>query len=376
MRVSHLLACLACAGLVASFTWAVEPNPTTQPALPAQFAQPAQPTQASQPAQATVAVADWVAADVLALIASIPQNPIPTPTTNLLPPTSPATTSPTSSPTKSTAKSISLAARIVRVDLGSQGLPLTASSRAALDAAGVFVATNARPDIADVALELTSNKPVWLDESIAPQLRVKRADKSIEPAYWQDAALLSRTILLARKALTTADPANADAYTAQSRLVRDRFVALNDDLLRIYSPIPRQSRVLIVGAQGLGNLARGYEFKLLIVPSEFTSKDGSKAMDDLASLVVSQQIPAVFPVDAAPNLGVAELVSRVQRKGGSIAIAPALYINTPLATVTNAPGAVEQTLRHNANTIAAALTPKASLMANPNTRLAAPASPK
>lgn len=322
---------LACAGL------AMAPAPAPTPAATAPAKEDAK---AERP---MVATTDWIAADALRLIAGDDVDVILVPG---LPANTPASAAPAQTGTARTGERSRQQTELV----------LSEETRTAIDNADGLLSTDESRDLHIATRELCPQHAA-LVTAIRPQLRVKRADGSIEPAFWLDAALWARTVSVSRQALSKVAPDKDQAFQTRARDVRNTLMALNDKMLVSYSELPKDA-ILVVGAEGLGQVGRVHEREVRVVPSSLKTDADQAAMRELVDLIASRRIPVVFPIDGAPNANLEELVKRVKARGGDVRIGDALHVDTPLAGDDGSAGAVERVIRHNARVIRDGFTPK------------------
>ncbi len=331
-NLALVLSVLAFAGLAAAAP-AAPTAPTKEPA--------AQDAKAHRP---VVAVTDWIAADAVRLLAGSDIDVVVVPGLGLA---APARKVDAPKP----------GGAVVRPGTQREGeakVTLAPDARAAIDAADAFVSTN---EARDVHLAVRGLCPTQgaLVSAIRPQQRVTRADGSVEPAFWTDAALWARTVIVARQTLAKVAPAQDQALKDRAKDARNTLLALNDEMLTSLATLPKDT-VLIVGAEGLGQLARVHQLEVRVVPKSLDSQADREAMREIVDLVIARKIPAAFPVDGVINANLDELVTRVKARGGQLRIAHPLHVDTPAPGDDGSAGAVERMIRYNARTIRDAFT--------------------
>lgn len=297
-----------------------------------------------------VAATDWIAADALRLLAGkdvdvvvVPGLTLGTPARRLdLSTPQPASPGPTRTGERSRPAS---------------EFTLSEAARAAVDAAEGLVSTDESRDLHIATRDLCPAHAA-LVTTIRPQQRVERADGSVEPAFWVDAGLWARTVLVARQTLAKVAPEHDQALRTRAREARDALTALNDEMLKSYAELPRDA-VLIVGAEGLGQLARVHEREIRVVPSSLKTEQDQKEMGELVDLIIARRIPVAFPIDGVRNANLEELAKRVKARGGDLRIAQPLHVDTPIAGDDGSAGAVERMIRHNARVVRDGFTTKA-----------------
>lgn len=336
--------------LVASVCLCAAISSTAALAAPKPEPAPIAPTPSTK--KPVVAAADWIAADALRLLAgdtveirpvpglAAPLTPEATPTARATKPAAPANGSPDQQ--------------------SDAAVRLSDQARNAIDSADALLSALDAPGLHAAAKELCAVHGA-LATAIRPQLRALRADGTLEPAFWTDAALWARTVSVTRQTLAKLDPNHDPAAESllkeRANTLRSGLITLNDEMLNTYATLPHNAP-LIVGADGLGQVARVHHLDLHLVPRSLDSKEDQEAMRTLVELIIESHVPAVFPVDGRPNSNIDELVKRVKARGGTITIAPALHVDTPAPNDDGSAGAVERMIRHNARTIRDAFAPK------------------
>lgn len=366
-RTPALLVLVFAIGLSMSTLDATIAAPPAQPArTPDAQAAPASTTTAK--ARPRIAVTDWIAADALRLLAGNDVDIILVPGLNLASPAR-RTVAPAPSrqhPGTRVAPPRDGAERVVTPGTEParpgasaptpEPMPLAEESRKAIDAAEALLSTDESRELHAAAKDLCAHH-ASLASAIRPQLRVARADNAIEPAFWMDAGLWARTVLVARQTLTKAAPEHEERFKSRAQEARDRLLVLNDEMLASYGALPTNA-TLIVGAEGFGQLTRVHTLDVRVVPAGLNTKEEQEALREIVELILARKIPVVFPVDAMPNPTLDELVARVKARGGNVRIGATLHLDTPIPGDDGSAGAVERMLRHNARAVREGFTAK------------------
>lgn len=301
---------------------------------------------AAEAKRGTIAVTDWIAADAVRLLAGDDFDVVVVPGLGA------------STPARGAAAAALPERAGEAGDSVSDGTALDLSDqvKAAIGAAQGLLSTNEDGALHEATREMSPHQAA-LVSAIRPQLRVKRGDGTVEPAFWVDAALWARTVSVARQTLAKIAPEMDQSLMARAQDVRGRLMTLNDEMLLRYSELPRDA-VLVVGAEGLGQIGRVHEREVRVVPSSLKTEGEQQAMRALVDLIILRKTPVVFPIDGAPNANIDELVKRVRARGGAIRVGEALHVDTPLAGDDGSAGAVERMIRHNARVVRDGFTSK------------------
>lgn len=180
-----------------------------------------------------------------------------------------------------------------------------------------------------------------------------------DPHVWFDVSLWSKAVARVRDALIEKDSEGAEAYRTNAA----RYLAELDDLhawcRAEITRIPERARVLVTAHDAFGYFGRAYGMEVLAIQG--VSTDSEAGLRDIARLVdtlTSRRIPAVFVESSVPRKAIDALVEGCRAKGHEVRIGGELF-----SDAMGAPGTPEGTyigmVKHNVNTIVAALAPGA-----------------
>lgn len=172
-----------------------------------------------------------------------------------------------------------------------------------------------------------------------------------DPHAWQDVGNALRYVENIRQALTTADPANAAAYTANAQSYAARLTVLDQQIRQGVTNLPPKQRRLVTSHDAFGYFARAYGLTFL-APVGLSSQSEATAagVGALIRQIRHEQVPAVF----LENISDPRLMERIQRETGT-RIGGTLHSD---ALAARGPAAsYEGMMRENLRALLEALTP-------------------
>lgn len=175
----------------------------------------------------------------------------------------------------------------------------------------------------------------------------QHAHNSIDPHWWHSAENMKRAARIVSDELSTADPANADAYKAGAKAAVTRFDELKRWAQQQISVIPRADRKLVTAHAAFGYFCKEFGFKSLPVLGIGRSDDiSSQYIAQTIQAIRDNKIKAVFPEDQANPKVLSEIVRSTGVKTGSPLVADGTSKNAHT---------FETMLSHNVQTIVEAL---------------------
>jgi ABC-type Zn uptake system ZnuABC Zn-binding protein ZnuA len=186
--------------------------------------------------------------------------------------------------------------------------------------------------VADAGLVVRSGGEVdeWLEDAIdasgtdAPVLdlsaHIHREDD--DPHWWQDPRNVLRAVPAIRDALTSADPAGAQAYRSNARAYAARVRRLDAAVARCIDGIPAARRKLVTSHDALGYYAERYGLEVIgtVIPS--LSTEAQPSAGDTVELIETIRREGVSSVFAESSVSpkVEEAIAREAgaRVGGAL----------------------------------------------------------
>ena len=214
--------------------------------------------------------------------------------------------------------------------------------------------------MADALERLGARKPVIaVAEHIAPEkLRSVSADGlTYDPHVWLAPSLWIECADAIRVALSKYDVARADEYSKRFQSFREALQKLDSWSRERINCIPTRTRVLITAHDAFGYFGRAYGIEVLGIQGVSTESEASlRSINQLVSVIVDRDIPAIFIENTISPKAVEALVDGAKSRGHSVRIGGQL-----LGDSLGEPGTPEEsyigTVRYNVETIASALAP-------------------
>ena len=172
----------------------------------------------------------------------------------------------------------------------------------------------------------------------------------IDPHWWHGIENMRRASRIVAQALTTADPAGKDYYTARASTYSTRLGELKDWAKRELARVPRGQRKLVTAHNAFAYFAREFGFEVIAVAG--LNKEQNIAPQDLARTVRSVReagVKAIFPERGASP----KAVQSIARETGT-SIAGDLIAD---GNGSGKDAGFEGMIRHNVAAITTALAP-------------------
>jgi manganese/zinc/iron transport system substrate-binding protein len=147
-----------------------------------------------------------------------------------------------------------------------------------------------------------------------------------DPHVWMDASLWSLTIDAIRGTLSELDPEHAVQFSANASQLGNQLQALHEWVGQSISTIPDAQRILVTAHDAFGYYGRAYGIEVAGIQGISTDNEAAVAdIRDTVSLIVSNNIPALF-VETTINPRTASSVQEaVRRQGHDVTIGGELY---------------------------------------------------
>lgn len=173
-----------------------------------------------------------------------------------------------------------------------------------------------------------------------------------DPHAWQDPRNVKRYVMNIAAALARVDPAGASRYQAKAAAYGAQLDALDAEFRAAIARLPPQRRRVVTSHDAFGYLARAYGLRFDAPVGVSTDAEASAA--DVAALIrqiKDEHIPAVF----LENISDPRLLQRVRAETG-VRIGGTLYSDALSGPGGPAANYLDM-MRHNLNTLSAALAP-------------------
>ncbi|GAB5522034.1 MAG: zinc ABC transporter substrate-binding protein [Rhodothermales bacterium] len=180
---------------------------------------------------------------------------------------------------------------------------------------------------------------------------------SYDPHVWFDVQLWKRVAQQMSQVLVEVAPDSAAQIEARAVAYIDQLDDLDAYVRAQVARIPEAQRVLITSHDAFGYFGAAYGFDVRGLQGLSTATEaGTADVQNLATFVAEQQIPAMFVESSVSSRGIEAVQAAVRAKGFDVQVGGSLY-----SDALGSPGTLEGTylgtIRHNIDTLVAALAP-------------------
>ncbi len=180
-----------------------------------------------------------------------------------------------------------------------------------------------------------------------------------DPHVWMVPDLWAHVVEAVRDALIDAAPEHVAAFRSNAAAHLAEIARLADYTRDVLSTVPQERRVLLTAHDAFGYFGRAYGFEVVGIQGISTeSEAGLNRIAELADMLVSRGIGAVFVETSVSDRNIRALIEGAAAQGHEVTIGGELY-----SDAMGAPGSYEGTyigmIDHNATVIAAALSGQA-----------------
>jgi manganese/zinc/iron transport system substrate-binding protein len=186
---------------------------------------------------------------------------------------------------------------------------------------------------------------------------------NVDPHVWLDAALWARSIdrvqwYLENMRPPFADPRYAVEFRANAERYRARLLAVDAYVRAQAALVPRDRRVLVTAHHAFAYFGRAYGFEVRALRGAATTSLASTddEVEALAHYVVERRVSVMFTETSVGTGGLERVQAAVRARGGEVRIAGPLYSDA-MGEPGTPRGTYEGMMRHNVDTIVAALGP-------------------
>lgn len=210
----------------------------------------------------------------------------------------------------------------------------------------------------DTFAQIGKGKPVVFVAEALPKDRLL-ADPAYpdrkDPHVWMDPELWTVVAGAVRDALTSRDPAGANAYNQGHARYVAELGKLSAYAKRILDSVPADRRVLLTAHDAFNYFGRAYGYEVLGVQSVSTeSEAGLKRIEEIVKLVVSRKLPAIFVESSVSDRTVRAVIEGAAARGHQLAVGAQLFSDAMGKPATHQ-GTYLGMIDHNVTGIARAL---------------------
>ncbi|MEL6430749.1 MAG: zinc ABC transporter substrate-binding protein [Planctomycetota bacterium] len=236
-----------------------------------------------------------------------------------------------------------------------------------------------RPTRDDVALLLDADLVLWnglhlesnLQETLervetdgarvvpVAEVVAKRADAVLmegddaeDPHVWMDVPLWTQVAELVADELAALVPgADAGALLERRTTLIAKLEALDAEATNLLNGVPEDRRTLVTAHDAFAYFGRRHGFEVHAIQGISTASEaGLRAIEDLVTLVVEREVPAVFFESTVAERSVRALIEGAEARGHRVTVGGTLHSDAPGEAATYV-----GMIAHNARTISAAL---------------------
>lgn len=194
-------------------------------------------------------------------------------------------------------------------------------------------------------------KFVNVGSQIGNSLKLKEDGKVIEdPHWWQSVANVKKATDVVRDALSTADPADKEAFAANAAVYQAKLDELDKAIKVKVAELPRDKRKLVTSHDAFQYFARDYGFKIYPIEGVSTAEEPStRKVAELLGTIKKEKVKAVF----FENTQNPKVITQITKETGAT-VGGELYADG-LGALGSDAGTYPGMMLHNANTIVDAL---------------------
>ena len=176
-----------------------------------------------------------------------------------------------------------------------------------------------------------------------------------DPHVWMVPRLWSLVVESVAEAMTAAAPHHADVFAANAARYQAELMRLSDYAETTLASVPESARVLVTAHDAFGYLGRGFGYDVMGIQGISTeSEAGLDRIRDLADMLVTRDIRAVFVETSVSDRNIRALIEGAAARGHEVVIGGELF-----SDAMGPDGTYEGTyigmIDHNVTTIARAL---------------------
>jgi len=138
-------------------------------------------------------------------------------------------------------------------------------------------------------------------------------DGAHDPHVWFDARLWSQVVGTIGAELSRIDPVHAEGYRQRTMAYQTQLLKLHDEVTARAAEIPAERRVLITAHDAFYYFGRAYGFEVHGLQGVSTaSEPGTKDVQELAKLIGSRRVAAIFGETSVPDRNLKAVVDAVE----------------------------------------------------------------
>jgi manganese/zinc/iron transport system substrate-binding protein len=177
-----------------------------------------------------------------------------------------------------------------------------------------------------------------------------------DPHVWFDVASWAQTMGCVAEELAALDPDHAGEYRERAAAYAEELGALDQWVHERVGDLAPEQRILVTAHDAFSYFGRAYGFEVRgLLGVSTASEAGTSDVQELATFIVEQRVPAIFVETSVPPRYVQALQEAVKARGYDVAIGGSLYSDS-LGDPGTPDGTYAGTVRANVETIVSALS--------------------
>ncbi|PID81752.1 manganese transporter [bacterium DOLZORAL124_64_63] len=208
----------------------------------------------------------------------------------------------------------------------------------------------------EVLERLNARQPTLAVARGIPEEELIVLDGAHDPHVWFDVALWLRALDEVTAKLSELDTAHAAEYAANAAAYRQELKELDAFCKARMEAIPKSRRILVTAHDAFNYLGRAYGLEVRGLQGISTvTEAGTADVQNLAQLIATRRIPALFVETSVSPRAIEAVQEAVKARGFAVSVGGELYSDA-MGDEGTPEGTYAGMLRHNIETIAAALT--------------------
>jgi manganese/zinc/iron transport system substrate-binding protein len=177
-----------------------------------------------------------------------------------------------------------------------------------------------------------------------------------DPHIWFDVSMWKSALEHVRVSLAEVSLADSALFRANADRYGAELDSLDSFVRERSASVPERQRVIVTAHDAFNYFGRAYGFEVKGLQGISTAAEaGAADVINLANFIVERRVPAIFVESSVPARSIEAVQAAVVSRGHSVSIGGQLFSDA-LGDAGSPEGAYPGMVRHNINTIVAALT--------------------
>ena len=224
--------------------------------------------------------------------------------------------------------------------------------------------------MADVLAKMSGNvKTVAVTDAVDRSLLLTppEFEGQYDPHLWFDVTLWMKTVGVVRDALSELDPDHTLKYWTNAERYFAKLTELHMYVKTTAERVPSEQRVLVTAHDAFNYFGKAYGFEVRGLQGISTATEAGIAdVQELATFIAERRIPAIFVESSVSSRSLEAVKAAVKAKGFDVSIGGELFSDA-MGPEGTPEGTYIGMIRHNIDTIVAALTSESEILSSPTT---------